>query len=195
MLLTLNGTFLFAQQPTEKLQVIDSVRAKWGKVKNVDGTPMVSSNDIIENISLSTKYSVLLRAIDDAGLIETFKSKGPITFFAPDNKAFEKLPGAKLDTLLQPAHKYDLSYLITYHAIAGRLTARDISRKINANNGEAIFTTIAGSKLTAKIDSNRNIVLTDENGGQSIIDHFDIPQSNGILHTVNAVLVPKVKEI
>jgi uncharacterized surface protein with fasciclin (FAS1) repeats len=194
-LFVLNANFLFAQKEVEKAALIDSVKAKWGRVKKVDGTPMISSNDIIENISLSVKYSILLKAIDDAGLSETFKSKGPITFFAPDNKAFGKLSSGKLDTLLQPAHKYDLSYLVTYHALAGRITARDISRKINANNGEATFTTIAGGKLTAKIDSNRNIVLIDENGGESVIDHFDIPQSNGLLHTVNAVLVPKVKSI
>jgi uncharacterized surface protein with fasciclin (FAS1) repeats len=88
-----------------------------------------------------------------------------------------------------------LSYLLTYHAIAGRLTARDIARKINANNGEAVFTTIAGSKLTAKIDVNRNIVLVDENGNESIISKFDIPQSNGILHIVTSVLVPKPRAI
>ena len=79
--------------------------------------------------------------------------------------------------------------------LQARLTAHDIERKINANNGEATFTTIAGTKLTAKIDENRNIVLIDENGGQSIISKFDIPQSNGILHIVTSVLVPKAKII
>jgi len=195
ILLVLNVTFLFAQKQIENVPLVDSVKAKWGRVKKVDGTLMISSNDIVENISLSAKYSILLKAIDYAGLSETFKSKGPITFFAPDNRAFDKLSSGKLDTLLQPANKYNLSYLITYHALAGRLTARDISRKINSNNGEATFTTISGGKLTAKIDSNRNIVLIDENGGESVINHFDIPQSNGLLHTVNAVLVPKAKAI
>jgi len=194
-LLVLNGTILYAQKVPVSNPVVDSVKAKWGKVKLIDGVPMISSNDIIENITLSAKYSVLLKAIDDAGLTETFKSKGPITVFAPDNQAFDKLPAGKLDTLLLPAHKYDLSYLLTYHAIAGRITAKEISKKISSNNGKATFTTISGGKLTAKIDSNRNIVLIDENGGQSIINHFDIPQSNGLLHTVKAVLVPKIKVI
>ena len=195
ILFVFDGYLLFAQKAKENTTVIDSVKAKWGKTKLVDGSPMLSSNDIIENITLSKKYSILLKAIDGAGLIETFKSKGPITIFAPDNLAFEKLSAGKLDSLLMPEHKYDLSYLLTYHAIAGRITAREISRKINLNNGEASFITLAGSKLIAKIDSNRNIVLIDENGGESIINHFDIPQSNGLLHTVNAVLVPKVKAI
>lgn len=194
-LLLLSGKLVLAQGASEVNPVIDSVKAKWGKVKIVDGATMISSNDIIENIARSKEYTTLLSVIENAGLTETFKSKGPITVFAPTNQAFDKLPAGVLDTLLKPNHKLDLSNLLTYHAVAGRLTARDIARKINANNGEAIFTTIAGSKLTAKIDANRNIVLTDENGNESVISRFDIPQSNGILHIVTSVLVPKPRAI
>jgi uncharacterized surface protein with fasciclin (FAS1) repeats len=195
ILLLLSGSVLLAQSNTTDSPVIDSVKSKWGKVKIVDGAEMTSSNDIVENIAQSKEYTTLASVIEDAGLTETFKSKGPITVFAPTNQAFDKLPAGQLDTLLKPNHKLDLSYLITYHAIAGRLTARDIARKINANNGQAVFTTIAGSKLTAKIDENRNIVLVDENGNESIVSKFDIPQSNGILHIVTAVLEPKPKAI
>jgi uncharacterized surface protein with fasciclin (FAS1) repeats len=195
ILLLLSGSVLLAQSNTTDSPVIDSVKSKWGKVKIVDGAEMTSSNDIVENIAQSKEYTTLASVIGNAGLTETFKSKGPITVFAPTNQAFDKLPAGQLDTLLKPNHKLDLSYLLTYHAIAGRLTARDIARKINANNGEAEFTTIAGSKLTAKIDGNRNIVLVDENGNESIISKFDIPQSNGILHIVTAVLMPKPKPI
>jgi len=195
ILLVLNSALVFSQTTTLANPVEDTVKAKWGKVKIVDGTKMTSSNDIIENIAQSQEYTTLVSVIEDAGLTETFKSKGPITVFAPTNKAFEKLPAGELDTLIKPNHKDELSYLLTYHAIAGRVTAHDIERKINANNGEATFTTLAGTKLTAKIDENRNIVLIDENGGQSIISKFDIPQSNGILHIVTSVLVPKAKII
>ncbi|HEY8927690.1 MAG TPA: fasciclin domain-containing protein [Mucilaginibacter sp.] len=180
---------------TQGRVVIDSVKAKWGKVKNVNGTAMISSNNIVENIALSKEYSTLVTAIEDAGLTETFKSKGPITFFAPTNQAFDKLPAGQLDTLLKPNHKLDLNYLITSHAIVGKLSVHDIQRKINSNNGEATFRTIAGTTITAKIDTNRNIVLIDENGGQSILSKFDIQQSNGMLHIVNSVLVPKTKNI
>ena len=90
---------------------------------------MISSNDIIENIGQSKEYSILVNAIADAGLTETFKSKGPITVFAPTNQAFQKLPAGELDTLLKPNHKLDLSYLLTYHAIAGRLSVKDIAKK------------------------------------------------------------------
>ena len=194
-MLLLEGSFLFAQNTVAVAPVIDSVKSKWGRIKDVDGTKMTSSNDIIENITQSKEYTTLVSVIEDAGLTETFKSKGPITVFAPTNQAFNKLPAGELDSLIKPAHKLDLSYLLAYHAIAGRLTAKDIARKINANNGLATFTTIAGSKLVARIDENRNIVLVDENGGESIISKFDIPQSNGILHIVTSVLVPKSKVI
>lgn len=195
LLVTVSAHSLFAQDSAKSHTVIDSVKAKWGKVKNVNGTAMISSNNIIENIGLSKEYSVLVTAIEDAGLTETFKSKGPITFFAPTNQAFEKLPAGELDTLLKPNHKLDLNYLITSHAIVGKLSVRDIQHKINSNNGQATFRTIAGTTITAKIDANRNIVLIDDNGGESIISKFDIQQSNGMLHIINAVLVPKTKNI
>jgi uncharacterized surface protein with fasciclin (FAS1) repeats len=195
ILIMVGGQRLFAQNAAANIPVIDSVKAKWGKVKNVNGTKMMSSNNIIENIELSNEYSVLVTAIEDAGLTETFKSKGPITLFAPTNQAFEKLPAGELDSLLKPSHKLDLNYLITSHAIVGSLSVRDIQRKINANKGEATFRTIAGTTLIAKIDANRNIVLIDDNGGESIISKFDIQQSNGMLHIVNAVLVPKTRNI
>jgi len=195
LLMTASVHSLFAQDSATSHLIIDSVKAKWGKVKNVNGTAMISSNNIIENIGLSKEYSVLVTAIEDAGLTETFKSKGPITFFAPTNQAFEKLPPGELDTLLKPNHKLDLNYLITSHAIVGKLSVRDIQHKINSNNGQATFRTIAGTTITAKIDVNRNIVLIDDNGGQSIISKFDIQQSNGMLHIINAVLVPKTKNI
>jgi uncharacterized surface protein with fasciclin (FAS1) repeats len=196
LLFVISAHSVFAQSaPKNEPAVIDSVKAKWGKVKNVNGVAMISSNNIIENIMLSKEYSTLVTAIEDAGLTETFKSKGPITFFAPTNQAFEKLPAGELDTLLKPNHKLDLNYLITSHAIVGKLSVKDIQHKINSNNGEATFRTIAGTTLTARIDSNRNIVLIDDNGGQSIISKFDIQQSNGMLHIVNAVLVPKTKNI
>lgn len=195
ILLFLSTTLLFAQKTVVVNPVIDSIKAKWGKIKIVDGAEMISSNDIIENIGQSKEYTTFVTVIEDAGLTETFKSKGPITVFAPTNQAFEKLPAGELDTLLKPDHKLDLNYLITSHAIAGKVTAKDIAKKINSNNGQATFTTIAGSKLIAKIDANRNIVLVDENGGECVISRFNIQQSNGILYVVNSVLIPKPKAI
>src|ERR1700676_925214 len=142
VLFVLNCSPLIAQKTAVVNPVIDTVKAKWGKIKIIDGAAMTSSNDIIENMTLSKEYTTLINVIEAAGLTETFKSKGPITVFAPTNQAFDKLPAGELDTLLKPGHKLDLNYLLTYHAIAGRLSARDIERKINSNNGQATFTTI-----------------------------------------------------
>jgi uncharacterized surface protein with fasciclin (FAS1) repeats len=160
-----------------------------------DGSLMLSTNDITTNISRSPELSGFYRIIDAAGLTETFKSKGPITVFAPDNGAFNNLSKGKIDTLLMTDRKYDLIALVTYHAIAGIVTSKDIAHAISDGKGTATFTTLTGNKLTARLDDNRNIVLTDEHGGQSILNKFDIQQSNGLLHITNAVLIPRFKDI
>lgn len=181
-------------------QKIDSITVKLQKnkgvkSKTVNGNTMLSSQNIIQNFANAKDYSVLLNAIKAAGLTETFESKGPITIFAPTNSAFSKLPAGKLDSLLLPAHKYALSSLITYHAIAGKVSVKDISRNIREHKGVATYITLAGSKLAATIDTNRNIILTDETGGQCVISQFDVEQSNGMLHVVSSVIVPKNRAI
>jgi len=186
ILLFFNVSMAFAQKA-------DSVLAKTVKVKNVDGTLMASSKDLIDNLSASPQFTTLVKVINVAGLTENLKT-GTITFFAPTNQAFDKLPTGVLDTLLLPAHKAALINLVNYHTLQGRVTSKDIERQIKAGNGQATFTTLAGGTLTARINENRNIVLTDDNGGQSIVTRLDIDQSNGILFVINAVLQPKAKQ-
>jgi len=154
---------------------------------------MQSPKSLIENLSASNEFSILVKAIKADSLTHLFDGSSPITVFAPTNKAFEKLPAGKLDSLLQPAHKNELESLIKYHCVAGMVSSKDIAKQIKAGNGQATLTTLSGSILTARINENRNIVLTDENGGQSVISQFDIKQNNGILHIVTAVLIPKSK--
>jgi len=166
-----------------------------GTLKTTAGDGMLPANDIVQNIALSKDLSILYNFIKSSNLIETYKSKGPITIFAPANQAFEALPIGKVDSLAKPTHIWELTGILTYHAIAGKLKAKDIEKQINGHKGLATFTTLGGGKLTAKIDSNRNIVLEDDNGGQSIINRFDVEQSNGMLHIVNRVLMPKIKSI
>src|ERR1700733_14182456 len=149
ILFSLTTVFVFAQKP-------DSSISKPGKIKNVEGTSMSSSNNIIVNISSASNFSVLANAIQAAGLTDTFNSGNPITIFAPDNKAFEKLPSGRLDSLLLPAHKTELTNLLSYHAITGKITSKDIERQIKAGNGQATFTTLSGSILIARINENRN---------------------------------------
>ena len=166
-----------------------------GTLKTTAGDGMLPANDIVQNIALSKDLSILYNFIKSSNLIETYKSKGPITIFAPANQAFEALPIGKVDSLAKPTHVWELTGILTYHAIACKLKAKDIEKQINGHKGLATFTTLGGGKLTAKIDSNRNIVLEDDNGGQSIINRFDVEQSNGMLHIVNRVLMPKIKSI
>jgi len=115
----------------------------------------------------------------------------PVTVFVPDDKAFSTMNAAMLDTLEKPANRQALANLLLYHIINGKITAKDILRQIHANNGQAILTTLSGHKLVATINTARNIVLTDENGGQSIISKFDIRQKNGLMDMITAVLMPK----
>lgn len=187
-----------AQQTPARNQVVDTVRAeiyKQGKVKMVNGTPMNSGRDAIYNFAQSPDYSIFINAVRKAGLTETFKSRGPITLFIPTNSAFVAVPAERMDTLLKQNHLLELVNLLTYHAVSGSLKAKDIAKLIKDNNGQATLTTIGGGKLIARIDTNRNIVLVDETGAQSIISTFDIPQSNGMAHVVTRVLVPKYKVI
>lgn len=178
-------------------QLPDTAAAHKNKPKSkiVNGVPMMSNLDIIENMSRTKDYSILLNAIKVAGLTQTFESKGPITIFAPTDEAFSKLSDGKLDTLFQPGHQYELSNLIAYHAIAGKVRAKDIAKDIKEHKGKATYVTLAGAKLAATIDANRNIILTDENGGKCVVSKFDVEQKNGMLHVVSNVVMPKVRTI
>lgn len=172
-------------------QKADSLSNKSGKTRNIDGALMSPSKTIFENISASLNFSTLTTIIKTADSSKTFDGNAPVTIFAPENKAFEKLPSGQLDSLLLPAHKFELNQLLSYHAVAGRVSSKDIERQIKAGNGQAAITTLSGGTLIARINENRNIVLTDENGGQSIVSRLDIQQNNGILHVVTHVLMPK----
>jgi len=155
---------------------------------------MSSAKDVVENISGSPELTILTKAINAAGIADNLKSSGAFTLFAPTNKAFDKLVPGQLDTLLLPSHKTDLTDLINYHIVSGSLSSKDIERQIKAGNGTATLTTLSGGIITAQINENRNIVLTDENGGQSIITRLDIPHISGTMFIINAVLLPKAKQ-
>jgi uncharacterized surface protein with fasciclin (FAS1) repeats len=191
----LNTAIVFAQAATQVTDSLKTGKLKPSTLKKAEGATMQPINDIATNISASKELVTFYKIIQASGLTETFKSKGPITVFAPTEQAFAALPPGKLDTLLRTEHKYDLISLVTYHAIPGIITTGDIVHQINVSKGLATFITITGSKLMAKLDANRNIVLVDENGGQSIISRFNIKQNNGLVHLINAVVIPKFKNI
>jgi uncharacterized surface protein with fasciclin (FAS1) repeats len=171
----------------------DSAASKTVKTKNVDGTMMTSNANVITNLSASSQFTTLVKLVNAAGIADSLKTV-TITFFAPTDKAFDKLPAGTIDTLLLPNHKADLMNLLNQHIVAGKLTSKDINRQIKAGSGQATLTTVSGSALTASINENRNILLTDENGDQAAIARLDIDQSNGMLFIINAVLLPKPKQ-
>ncbi|CAM3764944.1 fasciclin domain-containing protein [Mucilaginibacter galii] len=172
----------------------DSVRSEnsdGGKVILVNGEAMNTAKDFIENLTSSKTHTIFLASLRAASLVGTFKSRGPLTVFVPSDTAFTQKLGKKLDTLTKPAHKYELINLLSYHAVPGNYTAKELNKLIKDGKGEAALLTLSGSKLIARIDENRNIVLYDENGGKSVVSQFDIKQSNGTMHYTTQVLIPK----
>lgn len=155
----------------------------------VGGAAMYKNKDIVDNAMNSADHTTLVAAVKAAGLVDTLKSKGPFTVFAPTNAAFEKLPAGTVDTLLKPENKAMLTKVLTYHVVAGNMDSKKIAAAIKKGNGTATFKTVAGGTLTAMMDGS-NLVLTDEKGGKSMVAIADVKQSNGVIHVVDSVLLP-----
>ena len=155
----------------------------------VGGAAMYPSKNIIENAVNSKDHTTLVAAVKAAGLVGTLSGPGPFTVFAPTNEAFAALPGGTVDMLLKPENKETLVKILTYHVVAGRMTAGDIKAAITAGGGKATLTTVEGEPLTAMIE-NGNLVLTDTKGGTSRVTIANVMQSNGVIHVVDAVLMP-----
>jgi uncharacterized surface protein with fasciclin (FAS1) repeats len=156
----------------------------------VGGAAMFKSKDIVDNAVNSADHTTLVAAVKAAGLVETLKGKGPFTVFAPVNAAFDKLPAGTVDTLLKPENKGMLTNILTYHVLAGRFDSNALAKKIKAGKGKAWLKAVNGGTLTAWMDGN-SIVLTDEKGGQSRVTIANVYQSNGVIHVVDSVLLPK----
>lgn len=156
----------------------------------VGGAAMFKSKDIVDNAVNSADHTTLVAAVKAAGLVETLKGKGPFTVFAPVNSAFDKLPSGTVDTLLKPENKGMLTSILTYHVLAGKFDSNAIAKKIKAGNGKAWFKAVNGGTVTAWMDGNA-LVLTDEKGGQSRVTIANVNQSNGVIHVVDTVLLPK----
>ena len=155
----------------------------------VGGAAMYKNKDIVDNAVNSKDHTTLVAAVKAAGLVETLKSKGPFTVFAPTNAAFDALPAGTVDTLLKPENKATLTKVLTYHVVAGNYDSKAIAKAIKKGNGMATFTTVAGGKLMAKMDGDA-LVLTDEKGGTSKVTIADVRQSNGYIHVIDTVVLP-----
>lgn len=159
------------------------------KTVMVGGAPMYPTKNIIENAVNSKDHTTLVAAVKAAGLVDTLSGPGPFTVFAPTNAAFAKLPAGTVDTLLQPANKPQLTKVLTYHVLSGTMTAADIATKIKAGGGKASLTTVEGEAITATM-AGKTLVLTDAKGGTARVTIPNVMQSNGVIHVIDAVLLP-----
>jgi uncharacterized surface protein with fasciclin (FAS1) repeats len=155
----------------------------------VGGAAMFRTRDIVDNAMNSKDHTTLVAAVKAAGLVDTLKSKGPFTVFAPTNAAFAALPAGTVDTLLMPENKDMLTKVLTYHVVAGNMDSKAIMKAIKKGNGRAMLKTVSGGMLTASMRGN-DLILTDEKGGMSKVTIANVRQSNGVIHVIDTVVMP-----
>jgi uncharacterized surface protein with fasciclin (FAS1) repeats len=166
-----------------------STQAIAERTVQVGGAAMYPSKNIIENAVNSQDHTTLVAAVKAAGLVDTLSGPGPFTVFAPTNAAFAKLPAGTVETLVKPENKATLTSILTYHVVAGKMTASDLKKAIATGKGKAELTTVNGATLTATRQGN-TITLTDAKGGTSTVTIANVTQSNGVIHVVDTVLMP-----
>ena len=162
-----------------------------GAAVTVGGRAMLPQRDIVDNAANSADHTTLVAAVKAAGLVETLKGTGPFTVFAPVNAAFAALPAGTVETLLKPENKAALAGVLTYHVVAGNLDAAAIERAVRAGGGTATLKTVSGGTLTAMMNGPRNVVVKDAAGNVASVTTYDVRQSNGVIHVIDKVLMPK----
>ncbi|NJM52550.1 MAG: fasciclin domain-containing protein [Blastocatellia bacterium] len=155
----------------------------------VGGAAMFKTKDIVDNAVNSKDHTTLVAAVQAAGLVETLKSAGPFTVFAPTNDAFGKLPAGTVETLVKPENKETLTKILTYHVVAGNIDSKAIAKAIKKGKGKATLKTVSGGTLTAMM-MGKDLYLMDEKGGKSKVTIADVKQSNGVIHVVDTVVLP-----
>ena len=157
---------------------------------DVGGAPMSESKNIIENAVNSKDHTTLVAAVKAAGLVDTLQGAGPFTVFAPTNEAFAALPAGTVDTLLKPENKDQLTKVLTAHVVAGKISGAEMMKKAKAMGGKYEMKTVSGDTLTAEVKKGKLFIM-DESGGEAKVTIADVNQSNGVIHVVNKVLLPK----
>jgi len=166
-------------------------------MKKSDGNPMVGgaamykNKNIVENAMNSADHTTLVAAVKQADLVATLQGKGPFTVFAPVNAAFEKLPAGVVEMAMKSENKAMLAKVLTYHVVAGKMSGKDIMKKIKKGEGKLELTTVAGAKLWVSMQGN-SLVITDELGSKGMVTIADVKQSNGVIHVVDTVFMPKM---
>jgi uncharacterized surface protein with fasciclin (FAS1) repeats len=179
---------LFALAAVPSLAFADMDRAR---TVEVGGQAMFPMKDIVDNAVRSADHTTLVAAVQAAGLVETLKGQGPFTVFAPTNDAFENLPAGTVEKLLEPASKPVLTRVLTYHVVPGRLDAAELRARIRKGGGKAPLRTVSGGTLWATMNGPSNIVLEDETGQTAHIATYDVTQSNGVIHVLDRVVMPR----
>ncbi|WP_436357256.1 fasciclin domain-containing protein [Brevundimonas sp. CEF1] len=177
--------------PTDAMPADSAAMAPVSTEPMVGGVAMNPADNIVANASKAPNLTTLVAAVQAAGLATTLQGAGPFTVFAPDNAAFEKIPAATRTSLMEPAQKAALTKILTYHVVPGRLTAADIAAEAQKGGGTASLTTVQGEKLTIRDAGGGRWTITDAKGGTSTITQADVGQSNGVVHVIDTVLMPK----
>lgn len=166
---------------------------KMSKTENtvmVGGAPMFPSKNIIENAVNSKDHTTLVAAVKAAGLVKTLQGKGPFMVFAPTNDAFAKLPAGTVEALVKPENKAKLVKILTYHVVSANALSDAIKKMVSDDGGKHTVKTVAGGDLTVSVRGDK-IFLTDEQGGIAQVTIADVRQSNGVIHVIDSVLLPK----
>lgn len=184
------GLMLLGTLPAVAQQQMHADMARADATTLVGGQEMFPGKDIVDNAVNSADHTTLVTAVKAAGLVETLKSSGPFTVFAPTNAAFRDLPDGTVPTLLKPENKEQLGKVLTYHVVAGRYDAAALIKAISSGHGRATLATVNGEHLSFMMNGERNVVVRDAHGGVADITIYDVRQSNGVIHVVDRVLLP-----
>jgi uncharacterized surface protein with fasciclin (FAS1) repeats len=156
----------------------------------VGGSAMFPAKNIIQNAVNSKDHTTLVAAVKAAGLVDTLQSAGPFTVFAPTNAAFAALPAGTVETLLKPENKATLVKILTCHVVSGKVMAKAVMSMVKSDGGSHTVKTVGGCDLTFKVEG-KKVTVTDEKGGVATVTIADVRQSNGVIHVVDQVLLPK----
>ena len=156
----------------------------------MEETEMVQTTTIVDVAVGNENFTTLVAAVKAAGLVETLSSEGPFTVFAPTNDAFAKLPSGTVDNLLKPENLETLKKVLTYHVVAGKFEAAAVIEAINKNNGKFTVETVQGGKIDLSLKDGK-VMLTDATGKSSTVVMPDVAASNGVIHAIDSVVMPK----
>lgn len=180
---------LFAVTAAAALALTSFTASAQMKDPDVGGAAMYPTKNIVENAAASPIHTTLVAAIKAAGLVDTLSSPGPFTVFAPTDDAFKKLPEGTVDTLVKPENKEQLTKILTYHVVPGKISSKELIKNIKKGGGKFTAKTVQGEKLTFTIVGGK-VVITDAKGGTATVTTADVFQSNGVIHVIDTVLMP-----